>query len=143
MTCTIFYVRKKTLLLLASFMWLVAGFNVLRLGLLAYQSMGKLTAQNLLLTTLVTTMFGLMFYKMTRKHLRRIKAYTSKTLGFWHFFDLKSYLIMAFMMSMGIYLRAYHLVPLNFIAFFYTGIGLALTLAGALFAKYFLTFDDL
>lgn len=138
---SLFYVKKKTLLLLASCMWLLAGFNVLRLGIIAYQALGKLELKYLLFSALVACAFGTMFYKMACKHLRRIQAYTSERVAFWHFFDLKSYLIMAFMMSMGIYLRAAQLVATSFIAFFYSGIGLALSLAGIIFAKFYLTVD--
>ena len=48
-------------------------------------------------------------------------------------FDLKSYLIMAFMMSGGIWLRNSGLAPEVFIAVFYTGLGCALGSAGILF----------
>ena len=51
----------------------------------------------------------------------------------WHFFDLKSYCIMAVMMGGGIWLRSSGLVPDVFIAVFYTGLGCALALAGVLF----------
>ena len=44
------------------------------------------------------------------------------------FFDVRGYLIMAVMMGGGIALRSFHLVPGWFIAFFYTGLGIALAL---------------
>ena len=47
------------------------------------------------------------------------------------FFDRKSYMMMAIMMSFGIGMRAAGFFPDWFIAFFYTGLGLALALAGA------------
>lgn len=141
MTNAIFYVKKKTLLLIASLIWLLAGFNVLRLGIVAYQELDKLELRYLFLSAIVACAFGTMFYKMAYKHLIRIQAYQSEKVGFWHFFDLKSYFIMLFMMSMGIYLRVTHLVPSSFIAFFYSGIGLALILAGVLFGKFYLTVD--
>lgn len=53
---------------------------------------------------------------------------------------LKSYLIMAFMMGGGIWLRSSGLVPDTFIAVFYTGLGCALALAGVLFWMMFFTF---
>ena len=46
---------------------------------------------------------------------------------------MKSYLIMAFMMSGGIWLRSSRFAPDVFIAVFYTGLGCALALAGVLF----------
>ena len=41
--------------------------------------------------------------------------------------------MMAIMMSGGISLRAFGLVPMWFIAFFYTGLGIALALSGVSF----------
>ena len=74
-----------------------------------------------------------MFFKMSFKHTRRIHGFLEPTRPFWHFFDLKAYCIMAFMMGGGIWLRCSGLVPDVFIAVFYTGLGLALTLAGVVF----------
>ena len=54
-------------------------------------------------------------------------------LNFLRFLDLKGYLIMAFMMSFGFGLRLTGLIPNWFFAFFYTGLGCALALAGASF----------
>ena len=57
---------------------------------------------------------------------------------FWNFFDLKAFVLMAIMMSGGIYLRAAHLAPERFIAVFYSGLGISLLLAGILFGRNFL-----
>ncbi len=124
-------VKKRTLLLIAGLVWLIAGFNVTRLGILSYGRVDK-TLYLYIFTILIFTIFGRMFFKMSEKHTKRILAYEEKR-QFWNFFDLKSYLIMVFMMSMGIGLRASGIVPEFFIAFFYTGLGFALALAGIVF----------
>ncbi|MGT2801583.1 hypothetical protein [Streptococcus henryi] len=126
-------VKKKNLLALAGTVWLIAGFNVTRMGLVAYSSLKQVTLVSLLLSILVFLAFGSMFYKMTFMHARRISDYKEARRPFWQFFDLKSYLIMIVMMTGGILLRSSGLVPSSFIAFFYTGLGLALALAGLLF----------
>lgn len=59
------------------------------------------------------------------------KTITVDCRPFWHFFDWKAYLIMTCMMSGGIGFRAAGI----FIAFFYSGLGLALALAGVIFTK--------
>ena len=61
----------------------------------------------------------------------------------WHFFDVPGYTMMAIMMSGGISLRAFGLVPAWFIAFFYTGLGIALALSGASFLIRFARHDNL
>jgi len=82
-----------------------------------------------------------MFFNMTRKHTKRIKAYENRR-PFWNFFDLKSYIIMMIMMGGGIGLRSAHLVPEFFIAFFYSGLGCALTLAGVVFVLNFIFYSE-
>ena len=73
------------------------------------------------------------FSKMVGKHSNRIAAYEDNEIGFWRFFDASGYIMMAIMMSGGISLRAFGLVPMWFIAFFYTGLGIALALSGVSF----------
>ena len=48
-------VKKETLLLLAGLVWGAAGFNILRIGLLAYP--GHVTLWNLALSALVFGLF--------------------------------------------------------------------------------------
>ena len=72
-----------------------------------------------------------MFSKLVQKNVRRIADLEGERHHVVRFFDRKSYLTMAFMMSFGIGMRAAGVFPDWFIAFFYTGLGLALTLAGA------------
>lgn len=97
---TIFHVKKRTLLAVAGFVWLMAGFNVARLGILSYQNI-KVTLLHILLSVLAFAAFGTMFFKMSIKHTKRIKGYEEEFRPVWHFFDKKSYLIMAFMMGGG------------------------------------------
>ncbi len=135
-------IPKKYLLLLAGLVWGAAGFNILRLGLLAY--VGLVKPLYLLLSAAVFVIFQKMvFGKLVQKHTARILAYEAPKVCFWHFFDRKSFIIMAFMMTMGISLRKFSLVPIDFIAFFYTGLGASLLLAGILFLRqFFLTLTD-
>ena len=128
-------IKKHYLLLLASLAWLIVGSNVLKIGLSEYTN--YLALINYFLSLVVFCCFGLMFFKMSEKHYRHICNYQEEYQYFFHFFDLKAYIIMAFMMTMGIVLRKFELVPLRFIAVFYTGLGLGLTLAGICFLYYF------
>ncbi|MBQ5332549.1 MAG: hypothetical protein J6K92_04740 [Oscillospiraceae bacterium] len=93
-------------------------------------------------TAFDTVYLGMMFYKMSIKHHRRIRGYAEPTRPFWNFFDLKAYCIMAFMMGGGIWLRYSGLVPELFIAVFYTGLGCALAGAGILFRVMFFRYNS-
>lgn len=125
-------VNKKTLLLIASIVWMVAGFNVARLGIISYAP--YLNLINILLSIVVFLIFGLFIFKpMHTKHTIRILNYEEDRQAFYKFFDLKAYIIMTIMMGGGILLRNLHLVNDYFVAIFYTGLGLALFMAGVLF----------
>ncbi len=125
--------KKRTLLAVAGCVWLIAGFNVARLGVLAYIQLQQIDILYILLSVLVFCTFGFMFFKMSMKHTRRIKGYPEEYKPVWNFFDIKAYIIMAVMMGGGIRLRYSGFVPDVFIAVFYTGLGSALALAGVLF----------
>ncbi|HWQ98837.1 MAG TPA: hypothetical protein VN538_12210 [Clostridia bacterium] len=125
-------VHKQTLILIAGIVWAIAGFNIVRIGLIAYQ--GNFTWWRGLLSIAVFTVFQVfIFGKMVKKHTARILQYEDERQNFFRFFDTKSYLIMAFMMTLGIGLRVSGLVPTGFIAYFYTGLGASLLTAGVLF----------
>ena len=113
-------VKKRTLLLLASIVWLIAGFNIIRIGILSYT--GHVTVVNILLSALVFAVFwSMVFYKLVIRHTDRIQNYEDELQFFWHFFGL----------------RASHFAPDVFIAVFYSGLGMALFLAGVLFGVHY------
>lgn len=138
---TRFCVKKKTLLLIAGIVWMIAGFNVARLGALSYLNIER-TWYLYIFSLVVFMSFGLMFFKMSQKHTKRILGYEEYR-PFWHFFDFKAYLIMICMMSGGIGFRAAGIFPEIFIAFFYSGLGLALALAGIIFTRNDLLYNQL
>ncbi|EIK79812.1 hypothetical protein CGSMWGv55152_04753 [Gardnerella vaginalis 55152] len=129
-------VSKNTLLLIACLVWCFAGFNILKIGIIAYSNF--LSPINFALSLAVFAIFQVfIFGKLVKKHTARINAYKENKQFFLNFFDIKSFIIMAFMMTFGILLRASNIAPEQFIAVFYTGLGSALTLAGLLFGYQF------
>ncbi len=136
-----FCVGKRNLLLIAGIVWMIAGFNVARLGVLSYLNIDR-KWYLYLMSVLVFVLFGLMFFKMSCKHTERILGYEDYR-PFWNFFDVKAYIIMTCMMSGGIGFRAAGVFPEIFVAFFYSGLGMALALAGVLFTRNFLLYEKL
>ena len=126
-------VHKNTLLLIASFVWFVAGANIVRIGIDAY-SAGHFSLVNIALSTAVAFVFWtFVFSKLVVKHTDRITGYEEDRHFFLKFFDVPAFIIMAVMMTGGISIRAFGLAPEVFIAVFYTGLGIALSLAGLKF----------
>ena len=136
-----FCVKKKTLLLIAGIVWMIAGFNVARLGVLSYLNIDRKWYMYIM-SIVVFLLFGIIFFKMSRKHTKRILGYEDYR-PFWHFFDWKAYLIMTCMMSGGIGFRAAGIFPEKFIAFFYSGLGMALASAGIIFTRNYLFYRQL
>lgn len=129
-------VSKNTLLLIACLVWGFAGCNMLKIGVNAYSNF--LSPINFTLSLAVFVIFQVfIFGKLVKKHVSRINAYKENKQFFLKFFDVKSFIIMAFMMTFGIVLRATNIAPERFIAVFYTGLGSALALAGLLFGYHF------
>ena len=127
-------VKRNTLLLLACLVWSAAGFNILRIGLSAYPAYRALV--NYLLSAVVFAVFQkFIFGKLVKKHTARISAYEEELHFFLKFFDVKSFIMMAVMMTGGIWLRSSSVAPDWFISFFYTGLGASLLLAGLLFRR--------
>lgn len=129
-------VQRNTLLLIACLVWSVAGINILRIGLMAYPA--YFSVVNVALSLAVFGVFqAFVFGRLVRKHTDRIGSYLEERQFFLRFFDAKSFVIMAVMMTGGVALRSSGLAPERFIAVFYTGLGASLLLAGLLFGRNF------
>ena len=129
--------KKENLITVAGVVWLLASMNVALIGARAAVEMSGATVGVVvaLVVGAVAVFFALhaIFGTIVLKNAQRIRGLAGERLSFLRFLDLKGYLIMAFMMSFGFGLRLTGLIPTWFFAFFYTGLGSALALAGASF----------
>jgi hypothetical protein len=137
-------VPKNTLMLIAGIVWCLAGAMVCVVGLpLEVQ----LAPEHLLLIPLAATIFlafhAFVFSRLVRKQAGRIRARPERRLPIWSFFNRSSWMVMAVMMGGGLALRLSHLVPDWAIAFFYSGLGVALFLGGLRFLGVFARGDVL
>lgn len=114
-------VKRNTLLLLACLVWGIAGFNILRIGLMAYPAYR--TILNVLLSILVFGVFQkFVFGKLVKKHTDRINSYEEERHFFLKFFDRKAFIIMAVMMTGGIGIRRAGLHRSGLLLFFIRGL---------------------
>ena len=135
-------IPKRGLVLTAGIVWLAAGVNILRIGIMSaigVWGQGERWRDILLpiFALLILIGFSLMLYRIVTRHVTRIMGYRDEKVSIFRFFDLKGYLMMAFMMALGILLRSGDFLPDYFFAFFYTGLGSALSLAGLRFGVRF------
>ena len=134
-------VRKKYLLLIAGLFWCFAGFMVIKIGfpLVPKSDFMLLTILGAIIIMLI--FYLLIFSSLVYKHEKRVRNYPQEKLPFWYFFDLKSYILIAIMMGGGIALRKFELIPHWFIAFFYSGLGVALFSCGVRFLVRFAEYE--
>jgi hypothetical protein len=92
-----------------------------------------LAAQGLRGQSDIPAVFCMIFHKLYRKHAQRITAGSPNKRCPFSFFDVKGWLMMAFMIALGITIRTARLLPESFIAVFYTGLSLALMATGGRF----------
>jgi hypothetical protein len=127
-------VPKNRLMLIAGLVWCVAGAIVCMVGLPLEL---RLAPEHLILVPLAVVIFAafyvFVFSRLVRRHTGRIRARQEDRLPIWSFFNASSWVVMAVMMGGGMALRLSHLVPDWMIAFFYSGLGVALFLCGVQF----------
>jgi hypothetical protein len=138
------HIPKNGLILIAGLVWCAAGAMVCLIGLPL--ELG-LAPSHLILFPLAGVIF-LAFYffvfsRLVQKHTVRIRARAEDRLPFWHFFNASSWAVMGVMMGGGMALRLSHLMPDWMIAFFYSGLGVALFLCGVRFLGVFARKDVL
>ena len=121
-------VRKHWLVAANALLWMAAGMNIARIGI----GCALALSSNVWLWSIpVFAAFFTMFNRVITKNTVRIRAFEQEKAPLYKFLSLKGYLIIAFMMTLGITLRKLGSIPDAFFAFFYTGLGSALFLAGA------------
>ena len=131
-------VPKDRLILIAGIVWCLAGAMVSLVGLPLEL---RLAPGHLILLPLAVVIFvafdRFVFEPLVRKHTRRIRSQPEAHLPIWRFFNASSWIVMGVMMGGGMALRLSGVVPDWAIAFFYSGLGLALLLAGGRFVRVF------
>lgn len=131
-------VNKQILLITAGTVWIIAGANILRIGIVTWLNssqewMFKIGEWQLLFSYYSLSWFSEDFIINIPAGLKkRKKPVTVLSLSS----TVKSWIVMIFMISLGITIRSLRLLPDSFISVFYTGLSIALILTGILFIRY-------
>lgn len=131
---TIIPVNKKHLLLMQVLCWLGPGVKILTTGIQSLLQV-KMTHPErvwwlLLIAVVVAALFSLMFNGFIKRYTARILNFPEQKKSLFAFFDLRGYLLIFFMMGLGISLKFIPGIPKEFFAAFYPGLGVALSVAG-------------
>lgn len=143
MAMKFFWVKRRTLLILAGVIWVVAGANILRIGLMDWGE----SSQNPIVMVgeaiaIGSLFFWFVFKRLFTKNTRRMKDKREYENCPFSFFDTKGWVMMGFMITLGVLARSYGWLPVGFIAVFYVGLSSALIITGVMFIRYFFKYKN-
>lgn len=130
-------IPKRYLLFFAALMWSFAG------GMLFFRgfSMLFLFPRLFWFKISICIVTGLIFYillfsKISLKYTQRIVQMPAERPGVFSFFNLRSFMMMVLMISMGITLRTIGIVPVEYLSVLYVIMGIPLTMSAFRFYYY-------
>lgn len=128
-------VAKRHLLLANAIVWGAPGVKILVTGIQSYLAIwpSRLIVWLALGTIVVLVGFLFMFSRIVARYSARILAFPEKKKSLLAFLPVKGWILVIFMMCLGISLKFIPGVPREFFASFYPGLGTALIVAGATF----------
>jgi len=131
----IFPVAKRHLLLANAIVWGAPGVKILVTGIQSYLELwpSKSIVWLAFGTILVLCGFVWMFGRIVKKYSDRIIAFPEEKKSLLAFLPVKGWILIIFMMCLGISLKFIPGVPTEFFASFYCGLGPALIAAAAQF----------
>ena len=126
---------KRHLLLANAIVWGAPGVKILVTGIQSYLALwpSKSIPWLALGTVLVLAGFVWMFNRIVKKYSDRIMAFPEKKKSILAFLPVRGWILVIFMMCLGITLKHIPGVPTEFFASFYCGLGPALIAAAAQF----------
>lgn len=130
-------VHKYILIFISGILWSGVGVFLI---LLAIGWFSVLATNEIILSVIIGVLLGCAiayfgFSGLANKNIYRINKYQERV-NIWAFQKWTSYLIIVFMMSLGIFMRHSGLIPKFILSPMYIGIGLALFLAGLNYYKF-------
>ena len=126
-------IPTRHLLLVNGLLWTAIGIRITLIGIDYYGRLETVPWWYFLLSAIVFVGFWFMFTGVVRKYAGRIMAMTEPKTSVFKTFSVKGYIIIAFMITLGITLKRIPQVPDSVIAWFYCGLGPGLLSAGIRF----------
>lgn len=124
---------RKCLYLIAALIWGIPGITITLKGINAYSNIQPSQLWWLLVATACTVIFFFcIFRRVTRRYIERIATLPDKCPPH-QTFPPKGWILILFMMGLGITLKFIPGVPVQFTASFYTGLGPMLILSSLQF----------
>ena len=136
-------VNREHLLLMQVLCWLGPGIKIFTTGVKSMAEVSSHHPQRVwwlaLIDVVIVVAFSLMFNNFVKRYTRRILDFPERKKSLFAFFDLHGYILIFFMMGLGISLKFIPGMPAEFFAGFYPGLGTALMIAGI---RYFVSWIE-
>ena len=127
-------ISKGSLLLVAGCAWTLAGGILISRALLELNSIHHHLWLELLIGLILGSVFYLfLFARISKKHITRIELITIDNPCFFSFFNLRSYIMMAIMITTGITLRKLDIINHEILYTFYLTMGIPLFISALRF----------
>ncbi len=134
-------VSKRYLLLIAALVWTFAGGMLLYRGYSLNNPLPAYWEVKLLLCLIAGLIFFLLlFNRISAKHIRRIRNLHQEHPGMFSFFNLKSYMMMFLMITLGVSLRKSGTIAPEYLSLLYVTMGIPLLMSSFRFYHGFFTF---
>jgi hypothetical protein len=126
-------VPKPVLIALGAALWGFAAYRILKLGFIFIEKNALHHMLNYLIgITGFVPFFMLVFRKVSLRYITRIKNLPQRRPCIFAFFDVRGYIIMSFMITMGILVSHWKVIPELYKGTFFISLGLSL-LASSVF----------
>ena len=136
-------VEARVLMFIAASVWMFAGLMLITRGLTGVTNTGSLLLKLGLCVSGGILFYVFMFSKISLKHIRRIKSLNGTRVFFFQFFNIRSFIMMFSMISLGVTLRLTGLVPFKYLALFYIVMGTPLLISSFRFLKSAIRFHQI
>lgn len=132
--------KKRHLPLANSIVWGAPGVKILVTGIQSYIAVWPSGNIFWLVLGTVAVFAGFLwiFSRIVKKYSERIMAFPSERKSILAFLPVKGWILVIFMMCLGISLKFISGIPTEFFASFYPWLGTALTVAGATFLDHWI-----
>lgn len=133
-------VGKHVLILISALLWCLVGLFLISL---TWKWLLEFSVSIVLIDGFIGVLMGLIiayfgFSKIALKNVNRILQYEKEKVCMWAFQKWTSYLLIAFMMTLGLFMRNASFIPKYVLTPIYIGIGLALFLSSLLYFQEFI-----
>lgn len=127
-------IPKRHLLLVAAFIWAFAGIILgIRGGVFILHYSRHQLLDFLFAIVAGTIFFGMVFAKISQKHITRIKSLPLVSHWFFTFFSIKSYFMMALMIGLGVTIRKLNIIETEYLYTFFISMGIPLMISAVRF----------